>query len=44
MPSRKSFRRRGCSVAEVQRGQIVHYRDYFDRVGILQQLELLDLL
>ena len=44
LPNGKSFRRRGCSVAEVQRGQIVHYRDYFDRVGILQQLELLDLL
>ena len=40
----KAFRRRGCSVAEVRHGQIVHYRDYFDRVGILQQLELMDLL
>jgi len=44
LPNGKSFRRRGCSVAEVRQGQIVHYRDYFDRVGILQQLELMDLL
>ena len=44
LPNGKSFRRRGCSVAEVRHGQIVHYRDYFDRVGILQQLELMDLL
>lgn len=40
----KSFRRRGCSVAEVRQGQIVHYRDYFDRVGLLEQLDLMDLL
>ena len=39
----KSFRRRGCSVAEVRHGQIVHYRDYFDRVTLLEQLELMDL-
>jgi steroid delta-isomerase-like uncharacterized protein len=44
LPNGKAFRRRGCSVAEVHQGQIVHYRDYFDRVGILQQLELMDLL
>jgi steroid delta-isomerase-like uncharacterized protein len=44
LPNGKAFRRRGCSVAEVRQGQIVHYRDYFDRVGILQQLELMDLL
>ena len=44
LPNGKSFRRRGCSVAEVRRGQIVHYRDYFDRVGILEQLELMELL
>ena len=44
LPNGKSFRRRGCSVAEVRHGQIVHYRDYFDRVGILEQLELMDLL
>jgi steroid delta-isomerase-like uncharacterized protein len=44
LPNGKSFRRRGCSVAEVRQGQIVHYRDYFDRVGLLQQLELMDLL
>ena len=40
----KGFRRRGCSVAEVRQGQIVHYRDYFDRVGMLEQLDLMDLL
>ena len=44
LPNGRSFRRRGCSVADVRQGQIVHYRDYFDRVGILQQLELMDLL
>jgi steroid delta-isomerase-like uncharacterized protein len=40
----KTFRRRGCSVAEVRTGQIVHYRDYFDRAAMLEQLDLLDLL
>ena len=44
LPNGRSFRRRGCSVAEVRQGLIVHYRDYFDRVGILEQLELTDLL
>jgi len=44
LPNGRSFRRRGCSVAEVRHGQIVHYRDYFDRVGILEQLGLMDLL
>lgn len=44
LPNGKSFRRRGCSVAEVRHGQIVHYRDYFDRVTLLEQLELMDLL
>ena len=43
LPNGKSFRRRGCSVAEVRHGQIVHYRDYFDRVSLLEQLELMDL-
>jgi steroid delta-isomerase-like uncharacterized protein len=43
LPNGKSFRRRGCSVAEVRHGQIVHYRDYFDRVSLLEQLDLMDL-
>ena len=43
LPNGRAFRRRGCSVAEVRHGQIVHYRDYFDRVGLLQQLDLMDL-
>ena len=40
----RSFRRRGCAVAEVNGGKIVRYRDYYDRVTLLQQLDLLDLL
>jgi steroid delta-isomerase-like uncharacterized protein len=44
LPNGKSFRRRGCSVAEVRQGLIVHYRDYFDRVALLEQLDLMDLL
>jgi len=31
-------------VADVQGGKIVHYRDYFDRASMLQQLDLIDLL
>lgn len=44
LPNGRTFRRRGCSVAVVRQGQIVHYRDYFDRVGLLEQLDLMDLL
>lgn len=44
LPNGKSFRRRGCSVAEVRTGLIVHYRDYFDRAALLEQLDLMDLL
>jgi len=44
LPNGKAFRRRGCSVAEVRSGQVVHYRDYFDRAAMLEQLDLLDLL
>ena len=40
----KRFRRRGCSVAEVEGGKIVRYRDYYDRATLLQQLDMLDLL
>ncbi len=34
----KSFARRGCSVARVNGGKIVAYRDYFDRLSRLEQL------
>ena len=43
-PNGKRFRRRGCSVAEVEGGKIVRYRDYYDRVTLLQQLDIIDLL
>jgi steroid delta-isomerase-like uncharacterized protein len=42
-PNGKRFRRRGCSVAQVEGGKIVRYRDYYDRLTLLQQLDLLDL-
>lgn len=44
LPNGKKFRRCGCSVAVVRKARIVHYRDYFDRAGILEQLDLLDLI
>ena len=43
-PNGKRFRRRGCSVAEVEGGKIVRYRDYYDRATLLQHLDLMDLL
>lgn len=43
-PNGKRFERSGCSVAEVDRGVIVRYRDYFDRADFLRQLDLTDLL
>jgi len=43
-PNGRRFERTGCSVAEVDRGAIVRYRDYFDRATFLQQLDLGDLL
>ena len=43
-PNGKRFRRRGCSVAEVEGGKIVRYRDYYDRATLLQQLDLEHLL
>lgn len=43
-PNGKRFTRRGCSVADVARGQIVRYRDYYDRVTLLRQLDLMRLL
>ena len=43
-PNGRAFKRRGCSVADVQGGKIGHYRDYYDRASMLQQLGLIDLL
>ena len=43
-PNGRRFRRRGCSVAEVQGGKIVRYRDYYDRATLLTQLDLSHLL
>jgi steroid delta-isomerase-like uncharacterized protein len=40
----RTFRRRGCAVAEVESGKIVRYRDYYDRATFLRQLDILDLL
>lgn len=34
------FRRDGCAVAEVADGRITRYRDYYDRVTLLEQLGL----
>jgi steroid delta-isomerase-like uncharacterized protein len=42
-PNGRRFQRRGCSVAEIQGGKIVRYWDYYDRLTLLQQLDLLDL-
>ena len=39
-PNGKRFERRGCAVAEVVGGRIVRYRDYYDRLTLLEQLEL----
>ena len=42
-PNGRRFSRRGCAVAEVERGQIVRYRDYYDRMALFEQLGLLEL-
>ena len=42
-PNGRKFSRRGCAVAEVERGQIVRYRDYYDRARLLELLDLMDL-
>ena len=42
-PNGRRFSRRGCAVAEVERGQIVRYRDYYDRASLFAQLGLMDL-
>ena len=39
-PTGIRFRRDGCSVAEVEDGRIVRYRDYYDRSTLLEQLGL----
>src|SRR5688500_17392049 len=39
-PTGIRFRRDGCSVAEVEEGRIVRYRDYYDRSTLLEQLGL----
>jgi steroid delta-isomerase-like uncharacterized protein len=43
-PNHRKFVRRGCAVAEVQAGRIVRYRDYYDRITLHQQLDLMELL
>jgi steroid delta-isomerase-like uncharacterized protein len=43
-PNGRAFRRRGCAVAEVRGGKIVRYRDYYDRLTLLDQLGLRHLL
>ena len=42
-PNGRQFSRRGCAVAEVERGRIVRYRDYYDRASFYAQLGLMDL-
>ena len=39
-PTGIRVRRNGCSVAEVEDGRIVRYRDYYDRSTLLEQLGL----
>ena len=43
LPNGRRFSRRGCAVAEVERGQIVRYRDYYDRMALFEQLGLLEM-
>jgi predicted ester cyclase len=43
-PTGIRFRREGCSVAEVEGGKIVRYRDYYDRATLPEQLGLTDVL
>ncbi|HUR90365.1 MAG TPA: ester cyclase [Ramlibacter sp.] len=42
-PNGRRFSRRGCAVAKVESGRIVHYRDYYDRASLFAQLGLLEL-
>jgi steroid delta-isomerase-like uncharacterized protein len=39
-PTGRSFARRGVGIVEVHNGQIVRYRDYFDRQALTEQLGL----
>ena len=39
-PNGRAFRRRGCAIADVQGGKIVRYRDFYDRVAMLEQVGL----
>ena len=39
-PTGIRVRRYGCSVAEIEDGRIVRYRDYYDRSTLLEQLGL----
>ena len=40
-PNGRRFERRGCAVAEVEDGKIVHCRDYFDRANMWEPLGLM---
>lgn len=42
-PNGRRFSRRGCAVAEVEKGRIVRYRDYYDRASLYAQLGLMAL-
>jgi steroid delta-isomerase-like uncharacterized protein len=39
-PTGRSFARGGVGIVEIQGGRIAHYRDYFDRQTMTQQLGL----
>ncbi len=43
-PTGIRFGREGCSVAEVEGGQIIRHRDYYDCATLLEQLGLTDVL
>jgi steroid delta-isomerase-like uncharacterized protein len=43
-PNGRRFSRKGCAVAEIDRGLIVRYHDYYDRALLLEQLGLMHLL
>lgn len=43
-PNGRRFERKGCAVAQIERGLIVRYHDYYDRALLLGQLGLTHLL
>lgn len=43
-PNGRRFSRKGCAVAEIDRGLIVRYHDYYDRALLLEQIGLKHLL